>query len=90
MELKNQKFIGKTVMSKEGFTIGQIQKIYKDKKIGGLKTMAIRPSDEIDMQRFTLDKHGDIILPIDELIQVRDVFIFEEISDLAEDVSPLS
>jgi len=78
MDTLEDELIGKTVMSKEGFFIGVIKSLLVDRNTGGPKSILVKPSKEIDPQRYKLDEQGDIIFPSDSISIVKDIVVVEK------------
>jgi sporulation protein YlmC with PRC-barrel domain len=82
MKTKKDDLIGKTVMNKEGLIIGKIRDIYENKKIKEIKTTLIKPSKQINLNTYKLNKQGEIIIPFKSLTKVKNIFIFEELNQM--------
>jgi len=50
MEISEDKLVGKSVMSGEGFLIGVIKDSVKDEVTGETKALLVDPSGEIELQ----------------------------------------
>jgi sporulation protein YlmC with PRC-barrel domain len=78
MKHSKNSIIGKTVMSETGVPIGIIKKSLVDSISGKITSLLIDPSHTIDLTKYNQNKQGDIVLPIDFISPVRDVFVFEK------------
>lgn len=77
MEISEDKLVGKSVMSREGFLIGVIKDSVKDEVTGETKALLVDPSGEIELQLYDIDDKGNIVFPFDSLAYVKDAAILE-------------
>jgi len=78
MEKPTNSLIGKMVLNVKGILIGVIQESIQNGVSGKIQSVLIKPSKEIDAQRYTLTNKGEIIIPYSLLSSVKDVVIIEE------------
>jgi sporulation protein YlmC with PRC-barrel domain len=70
--------IGKTVLNAKGVIIGKVQESIKDSISGEVTSVLIKPSKEVDLQKYTVTAHGEIIFPFSSLSAVKDIIVIEE------------
>ena len=78
MENINEKLIGKTVLNAKGNIIGRIQESIKDSVSGEIISVLITPSKELNLKKYIVTEHGEIVFPFSSLSSVKDIFIIEE------------
>jgi sporulation protein YlmC with PRC-barrel domain len=78
MELPITDLIGKTVRNAKGIIIGKISESITDAISGEITSILIKPSQEMNLNGFTLSDSGDIIFPLSSLSCVKDIIIIEE------------
>jgi sporulation protein YlmC with PRC-barrel domain len=78
MENANDVLIGKMVLNAKGIIIGKVQKSIKDSISGEVTSVLITPSKEVDLQKYTVTDHGEIIFPFSSLSAVKDIIVIEE------------
>jgi len=78
MEKPKDEFIGKTVLNAKGIIIGVIQKSMRDGLSKEITSVIVKPSKEVDVQKYTLTDCGEIIFPFSSLSSVKDIIIIEE------------
>jgi sporulation protein YlmC with PRC-barrel domain len=78
MKLTENKLIGKTVMSKKGLSIGIIKECLINEKNVESESILVSPSEEIQLFDYKINSQGDIIIPMNDIIQIKDVVILEE------------
>jgi sporulation protein YlmC with PRC-barrel domain len=77
MELSEKKLIGKTVMSKKGFSIGVIKKFLMESNAEDSGSILIRPSKDINILDYKTNTQGDIVIPISSITPIKNVVILE-------------
>jgi sporulation protein YlmC with PRC-barrel domain len=70
--------IGKTVLNAKGVIIGKVQESIKDSISGEVTSVLIKPSKEVDLQKYTVTDRGEIIFPFSSLSSVKDIIVIEE------------
>jgi sporulation protein YlmC with PRC-barrel domain len=78
MELPRNNLIGKTVLNAKGIIIGKILESITDSISGEITSVLIKPSQEVNLNGFTLSDRGDIIFPFTSLSCVKDIIVIEE------------
>ena len=78
MEKSNDLLIGKTVLNAKGVIIGVIKESIKDSVSGQIMSVLIKPSKEVNLQKYVLTDHGEIIFPFSSLSSVKNIIIAEE------------
>ncbi|MEF8879362.1 MAG: hypothetical protein V5A64_03100 [Candidatus Thermoplasmatota archaeon] len=78
MEKIDHKWIGKTVMSKEGIPIGKIKNLLSD-EIEDATSVILEPLEDNDkIEILTRNNDGDFVCPSHKLSQVKDTIILED------------
>jgi len=78
MENASDILIGKTVLNAKGVIIGKVQESIKDSVSGEVTSVLIKPSKEVDIQKYTVTDRGEIIFPFSSLSSVKDIIVIEE------------
>jgi sporulation protein YlmC with PRC-barrel domain len=69
---------GRAVLNAKGVLIGVIQTSIKDEVSGEIISVLIKPSKDVDLQKFSVTERGEIIFPFTSLSSVKDIIILEE------------
>lgn len=77
MESLEDNLTGKTVMNKEGYTLGVIKGSLTNNHTGESTSILVKPSDQIDPNTYNYNEHGDILFPIASIVNVKDIVIIE-------------
>ena len=77
MTSHEDKLTGKTVMNKHGYILGVIKKSVTNDHTDEETSILVKPSDHIDPMTYNLNDQGDLLLPIDSLVLVKDIVIIE-------------
>jgi sporulation protein YlmC with PRC-barrel domain len=78
MENVSDVLIGKTVLNAKGVVIGRVQESIKDSISGEITMVLIKPSKEVNLQKYTLTDQGEIVFPFSSLSSVKDIIVIEE------------
>jgi sporulation protein YlmC with PRC-barrel domain len=73
-------FIGKTIVSKNGCILGTIKDIWYNKTTGASTEMVITPAKNIDPQVYPHTDQGQIVLPAECVLEVKDTIIYDGIT----------
>lgn len=75
MKITENELRGKTVMSEEGLYLGVMRNSTVDSKTGGLISILVEPSEDVDPRLYHLDNQGRLIFPFESIKSVKDVII---------------
>ena len=75
MKITENELRGKTVMSEEGLYLGVMRNSTVDSKTGGLISILVEPSEDVDPRLYHLDNQGRLIFPFESVKSVKDVII---------------
>ncbi|PNX54288.1 MAG: hypothetical protein BV458_00290 [Thermoplasmata archaeon M9B2D] len=70
--------VGKTVLNSQGNIIGVILKSMRNNSSGEITSVIVKPSKDVDVQRYPLSNGGVIIVPFSALSSVKDIIVFED------------
>jgi sporulation protein YlmC with PRC-barrel domain len=73
-------FIGKTIVNKTGCILGTIKEIWYNEKTGESREMVIKPYKDVDPQVYPHTDQGEIVLPAECVLEVKDVIIYDGIT----------
>ena len=77
-KLTDDDLVGKMVLNSQGSIIGIIQKSMRDDSSGEITSVILKPSKDIDAQRYPLTNGGELIVPFSALCSVKDIIVFED------------
>jgi sporulation protein YlmC with PRC-barrel domain len=77
MEVQEDKLTGKTLMNKEGYTLGIIKELLATNHTGEATSILVKPSNHIDPMTYNINDQGDLLVQIETLVQVKDIVIIE-------------
>lgn len=77
-KVTNDALIGKTILDSQGSIIGVILKSMRDTSSGEITSVIVKPSKDVDVQRYPLSNDGVLVVPFSALSSVKDVIVFEE------------
>lgn len=77
-KVTNDALIGKTILDSQGSIIGVILKSMRDTSSGEITSVIVKPSKDVDVQRYPLSNGGVLVVPFSALSSVKDVIVFEE------------
>jgi len=75
MKITENELRGKTVMSEEGLYLGVMRNSTVNSKTGGLISILVEPSEDVDPRLYHLDDQGRLIFPFESIKSVKDVII---------------
>jgi sporulation protein YlmC with PRC-barrel domain len=75
MKITENELRGKSVMSEEGLYLGILRNSTVDEKTGGLVSILVEPSEDVDPRLYHLDNQGHLMFPFESIKSVKDVVI---------------